>query len=72
MSQFTKQALIIAVSLGVGGVAAEGFNYWQGTPPSTSELYEVQFIVGVGAFFAAIGLTIDAARWVWRNYRKSN
>ncbi len=72
LSQFTKQAMAIAVAIGVGGVIAEGFNYWQGTPPTVSELYVLQFMVGVAAFFAALGLSVDGARWLWRRRKSSN
>jgi len=73
MSEFSKRAMGYTIAIGVAGIAAEGINYWQGTPPSTGELRWLLFLLEVGAGVVATALTIDLARWLWRRaHRNSN
>jgi uncharacterized protein (TIGR03382 family) len=61
------------IAIGVAGVAAEGVNYWQGTPPTADDLQWLLFWVEVGGGIAAAALAVDGAAWLWRrSHRKSN
>lgn len=71
MSQFTRRVMAYTVAIIVAGVIGEGYNYWQGTPPTVSELRWLLLCVGIGGGLSAVGLTADLGMWLWRR-RKSN
>jgi hypothetical protein len=71
MSPFLQRSIAYTLALGVGGVAAEGVNYWQGTPPSPTELEWLLFAVKLGGIVVVLAAAIDAVRWLLR-LRNSN
>jgi uncharacterized membrane protein len=70
MSGFLQRAIAYTIAMGVGGLLAEGVNYWQGTPPSTDELRWLLFALKVGGIIVVVAATFDVARALWQRARR--